>query len=48
MILIGRLIDAQGNPVQFGPLDADGFTRPMGNIKSCYCNDCGEVTLTLE
>lgn len=48
MIMIGRLNDMLGNPVQFASLDADGFATNMGAIKSCYCNDCGEVTLTLE
>jgi len=48
MIMIGRLNDMTGNPVQFAAVDPDGFTNPMGAIKSCYCNDCGEVTLTLE
>lgn len=48
MIMIGRLNDSLGNPVQFAAVDADGFAANMGIIKSCYCNDCGEVTLTLE
>lgn len=48
MIVIGRLTDATGNAVGFAATDADGHARPMGIIKSCYCNDCGEVTLTLE
>ncbi len=48
MIVIGRLLDAAGSPVGFGATDADGRARPMGIIKSCYCNDCGEVALTLD
>lgn len=45
MIVIGRLTDAEGGPVGFAT--GSGGARPMGFIKSCYCNDCGEVTLTL-
>jgi hypothetical protein len=48
MILIGLLTDAYGNAVQFTLPDESGHTRALGNVRSCYCNDCGEVTLTLE
>jgi hypothetical protein len=48
MILIGRLTDERGDPVLFAAMDRGGTSQPLGAIRSCYCNDCGEVTLTLE
>lgn len=47
MILIGRLTDEGGRSVRFTAEGANGPPREMGVIRSCYCNDCGEVTLTL-
>jgi hypothetical protein len=47
MILIGRLTDRFGNAVHFSLEEEDGILRAIGSVKSCYCNDCGEVTLTL-
>ncbi len=48
MILIGHLTDSGGQPVVFASAGTTGSVKPMGHIRSCYCNDCGEVTLTLE
>jgi hypothetical protein len=48
MILIGRIHDSLGNPVSFVLLGESGGSQSAGVIRSCYCNDCGEVTLTLE
>lgn len=43
MIVIGRLTDAHGEPVRFSREGASD----LGSVRGCYCNDCGEVTLTL-
>jgi ribosomal protein S27AE len=48
MVLIGRLADRLGNAVFFSVAEGDGFSRALGTVRSCYCNDCGEVVLTIE
>lgn len=48
MILIGTINDALGKPVSFAAMDRFGGSEALGCVKACYCNDCGEVTLTLE
>jgi hypothetical protein len=48
MIIVGRLTDETGAPVQFAGFTKMGGSNPMGGVRACYCNDCGELTLTLE
>lgn len=48
MILLGHLTDDMGRPVRFAAITSWSAADPMGSIRACYCNDCGEVTLTLE
>lgn len=46
-ILIGRLTDDRGVDVCFAAIGRHGEADPTGAVRSCYCNDCGEITLTL-
>ncbi len=48
-VVIGYLLDSQGQPIQFALLyRAAGSTGQSPNVLALYCNSCGEVTLTLE
>jgi uncharacterized Zn finger protein len=48
-VVIGYLLDSQGQPIQFALLyRAEGGAGQSPNVLALYCNSCGEITLTLE